>query len=93
MQGFNAEYGGASWKSIKTLAEETGLSEPSIVRITRQLVEHGHLKVDPGKAGRGGRGHSNRYFMVEKTSADGAFKATEKGSAGEAKGSAGGVDL
>ena len=89
MQGFNAKYGGAAWKSIETLATDTGLSEPSIVRITRQLVNHGHLKVDPGK---GGRGHSNRYFMVQKTSADGAFKATGKGSAGESKGSVGGVD-
>ncbi len=79
MDGFNAEFGGAAWKSIETLAKETRLSEPSIVRITRQLAQHGHLRIEPGKAGRGGRGHSNRYFMVQKTSADGAFKGSEKG--------------
>ncbi|MCD9110097.1 helix-turn-helix domain-containing protein [Bradyrhizobium japonicum] len=83
MQGFNAEYGGAAWKSIETLADETGLSEPSIVRITRRLTERGHLKIDPGKAGRGG--HSNRYFMVKKTSA--------QTSAGDPQTSAGGGDL
>lgn len=77
MQGFNAEYGGAAWKSIETLAKETGLSEPSIVRITRQLTERGHLKIDPGKPGRGG--HSNRYFMVKKTSAGGGLETSTDG--------------
>lgn len=101
MNGFNAQYGGACWKSIETLAKETGLSEPSIVRVTRQLAQHGHLRVEPGKAG---RGHSNRYFMVSKTAADGAFNTkkgsavgglqpSEKGSVGESKGFAGGGDL
>ena len=92
-QGFSAKYGGACWKSIETLADKTGLSEPSIVRITRQLVERGHLRIEPGKAG---RGHSNRYFKVEKTSAGGAFKTSADGAfrseKGSVKGSAGGVD-
>ena len=90
-QGFNADYGGACWKSIETLADETGLSEPSIVRITRQLVQHGHLRIEPGKAGRGG--HTNRYFMVKKTSADGGSQTSVQTSAGESQTSAGGGDL
>jgi Helix-turn-helix domain len=89
-QGFNAEFGGAAWMSIKTLAADTGLSEPSIVRITRQLVERGHLKIDAGKAGRGS--HTNRYFMVNKTSADGGLETGFQTSAGESQTSAGGVD-
>ena len=55
MQGFNAKYGGACWKSIETLADDTGLSEPSIVRITRLLAQRGHLRIEPGSGvGRGG---------------------------------------
>lgn len=91
MQGFNAEYGGAAWKSIETLAEETQLSEPSIVRITRQLVQRGHLKIEHGKAGRGG--HTNRYFMVKKTSADGGLQTSAQTSAGDPQTSTGGGDL
>ncbi|WOH60934.1 helix-turn-helix domain-containing protein [Bradyrhizobium sp. BWC-3-1] len=99
MQGFNANYGGATWKSIETLAKETGLSEPSIVRITRQLAQRGHLKIEHGKAGRGG--HSNRYFMVKKTSADegletstdGGLQTSPQTSAGDPQTSAGGGDL
>jgi hypothetical protein len=84
---FNAEYGGAAWQSIETLAKDTGLSEPSIVRITRQLAQHGYLKIEAGRPGRGS--HSNRYFMVKQTSADGGLQT----SAGESQTSAGGVDL
>src|ERR1700730_13531687 len=90
MQGFNAGYGGACWKSIETLAEETGLSEPSIVRITRQLAQRGHLRIEPGKAGRGG--HTTRYFLVLKTSADGGLQTSAQTSAGESQTSAGGGD-
>ncbi len=58
-QGFNAKYGGACWKSIETLADDTGLSEPSIVRITRQLAQRGHLRIRTGQ----GRSRRTRSFQ------------------------------
>jgi hypothetical protein len=87
VQLFNAEYGGAAWPSSLNIARAIGLSEPSIIRITRQLARHGHLRIDPGKAGRGG--HTNQYFMVIQTSAGGGLQT----STGESQTSASGGDL
>jgi hypothetical protein len=89
-QLFNAEYGGAAWKSSLNIAKAVGLSEPSIIRIVRQLRERGHLKIEPGKRG---AGHSNRYFMVLKTSTSEGFRTTKKTSIPVKKTSTGGYDL
>jgi Helix-turn-helix domain len=89
-QGFNAEYGGAAWPSSLTIAKAVGLSEPSIIRIVRQLAQRGHLKIDPGKQG---AGHSNRYFMVLKTSTSEGFRTAQKTSIRVKKTSTGGYDL
>jgi hypothetical protein len=37
------------------------MSERSVIRAVKLLAQRGHLKIDPGKAG---RGYSNQYFMV-----------------------------
>src|SRR5258705_4334384 len=60
-QHFNARHGGAAWPSSLTIATNIGVGKATVIRVVQQLRERGHLKIDPGKAG---RGHSNQYFMV-----------------------------
>jgi hypothetical protein len=60
-QHFNARHGGAAWPSSLTIATNVGLGKTTVIRVVQQLRERGHLKIDPGKAG---RGFSNQYFMV-----------------------------
>jgi DNA-binding Lrp family transcriptional regulator len=60
-QHFNRKRGGAAWPSYLTIANAVGLDEATVVRLVRRLRDRGHIKVDPGKRG---RGHPNRYFMV-----------------------------
>jgi hypothetical protein len=60
-QHFNARHGGAAWPSSLTIASNIRMSERSVIRAAKLLAQRGHLKIDPGKAG---RGHSNQYFMV-----------------------------
>jgi hypothetical protein len=58
---FNESKGGAAWPSYKTIADEIGMSEHSVVRSIRRLHARGHLRVEWGKQG---RGHPNRYWMA-----------------------------
>jgi DNA-binding transcriptional MocR family regulator len=60
-QHFNSGHGGAAWPSSLTIATNIGVGKATVIRMVQQLRERGHLKIDPGKAG---RGHSNQYFMV-----------------------------
>jgi len=86
-QHFNSRHGGAAWPSSLTIATHIGVGKATVIRVVRQLRERGHLKIDPGKAG---RGHSNRCRMSKpgikgaaKTSASGGFQDAEKRSASE----------
>jgi hypothetical protein len=60
-QHFNSRHGGAAWPSSLTIATNIGVGKATVIRVVEQLRERGHLRVDPGQAG---RGHSNQYFMV-----------------------------
>lgn len=60
-QHFNSRHGGAAWPSSLTIATNIGVDKATVIRAVRHLRERGHLKVDPGHAG---RGHASRYFMV-----------------------------
>jgi hypothetical protein len=60
-QHFNSRHGGAAWPSSLTIASDIRMSQRSVLRAAKLLEQRGHLKIDPGKPG---RGHSNRYFMV-----------------------------
>jgi hypothetical protein len=60
-QHFNRKRGGAAWPSYLTIANAVGLDEATVVRLVRRLHQRGHIKIEPGKRG---RGHPNRYFMV-----------------------------
>ncbi|MCK1382486.1 helix-turn-helix domain-containing protein, partial [Bradyrhizobium sp. 24] len=77
-QHFNSRHGGAAWPSSLTLATNIGVGKATVIRVVQQLRERGHLKIDPGKAG---RGHSNQYFMVVRKGAAAHHKPAEKTSA------------
>lgn len=65
-QHFNSRHGGAAWPSSQTIATNIGVGKATVIRVVRQLRERGHLKIDPGKAG---RGYSNKYFLILKKGA------------------------
>src|SRR5262252_4209056 len=60
-QHFNAKYGGEAWPGYQTIADATGVSKRTVIRMVRLLVAGGYLKVERGSAG---RGQSNRYWMT-----------------------------
>jgi hypothetical protein len=84
-QHFNSKHGGAAWPSSLTIATNIGVDKATVIRAVRQLRERGHLKVDPGKAG---RGHSNRYRMAKPKIKGAAAHLSEpiKGASGPRKG-------
>jgi Helix-turn-helix domain len=47
-----------SWPSFETIAEKSGLSKTSVIRLVQQLVARSHLIAEGGSAG---RGHSTHY--------------------------------
>jgi hypothetical protein len=60
---FNEEDDGEAWPGFDKIAEQCHLSKSVVVVGLRKMVERGHLRSEPGRAG---RGHSTRYWMVEK---------------------------
>jgi len=60
---FNEEKGGMAWSACKTMADDIGKSESTVISAVRALHARGHLQVEWGQQG---RGHSNRYWMIEK---------------------------
>jgi hypothetical protein len=64
--------GGAAWPSYKTIADEIGMSEHSVIRSVRRLSARGHLRVEWGQQG---RGHPNRYWMAAPGALNGAKPA------------------
>jgi hypothetical protein len=74
-QHFNARHGGAAWPSSLSIATNIRMSERSVIRAAKLLAQRGHLKIDPGKAG---RGHSNQYFMVLQKGAAAHLKPVAK---------------
>ena len=59
---FNEGEGGMAWPSCRTIADDSALSEHTVIRSVRLLGERGHLRIAWGKQG---RGHPNRYWMIE----------------------------
>lgn len=59
---FSRENGGA-WPSIDRLAHDLDITERSVQRMVKLLVERGHLEVDIG----GGRNKTNQYRHIVKT--------------------------
>src|SRR5206468_1197497 len=54
-KGVNSQTG-LTWRSVRTLAADTGLSEPSVDRLLKEGVAAGFLfVVRKGRPGRGGR--------------------------------------
>jgi hypothetical protein len=74
-QHFNSRHGGAAWPSSLTIASNIRMSERSVIRAAKLLAQRGHLKIDPGKAG---RGHSNQYFIVLQKGAAAHLKPAPK---------------
>ena len=74
-QHFNRKRGGAVWPSYLTIANAVRLDEATVVRMVRRLHERGHIKIEPGKRG---RGHPNRYFMVVQKGTAAHLSAGEK---------------
>jgi hypothetical protein len=60
---FNEEKGGMAWPSCKTMADDIGKSEGTVINAIRAMQARGHLRVEWGQQG---RGHSNHYWMIEK---------------------------
>jgi len=86
-QHFNAKYGGEAWPGYQTIADATGVSKRTVIRMVRLLVAGGYLKVERGSAG---RGQSNRYWMTAPKGAPAhLFGAREKGASEARKGAPG----
>jgi Helix-turn-helix domain len=51
---------GWAWPSLETLAHETTLSKPTVLKLIDALIALGELEVVRGR----GRGHSNRYRIT-----------------------------
>jgi hypothetical protein len=62
---FNEEEGGCAWPSYKKIGEPIGVPEPTVIRSVKRVHEHGHLRIEWGKPG---RGHPNQYWMILKPS-------------------------
>jgi hypothetical protein len=71
------------WPSVRTISEAVGLSKSVVLDAVRLLQDHGHLEIE---AGRQGRGHSNRYFMVPKGRPADLSDTAAKGRIAEIKG-------
>src|SRR5262245_2031910 len=69
------DQGGRAWPSTRTLADETGISDATVIRSVRRLTVRGHLIVVPGRAG---RGYSNSYWMAGEKPAPVKVFETEK---------------
>jgi hypothetical protein len=57
---FNEARGGVAWPSLKTISEACVMSKENVRKCIRHLNRN-HLKVEAGKRG---RGHSARYWMI-----------------------------
>jgi hypothetical protein len=60
---FNEKRDGMTWPGFQTIADAAALSKSVVVAGLRKMEARGHVKTEPGKAG---RGHSTRYWLVEK---------------------------
>lgn len=69
--------GGRAFPAYKTIAEEIGLSEHSVIRSVRRLHERGHLRVEWGQQG---RGHPNQYWKIVKPASVQVSKAAKPAS-------------
>jgi hypothetical protein len=58
--------GGRAWPGLRTLGDPIGLHEVSVLRAMRRLEVGGHLRVVPGRPG---RGQTNQYWMAIKPAA------------------------
>jgi hypothetical protein len=75
--------GGMAWPGFETLARDAGLSKSVVVSVLRLMAERGHLKIE---AGRPGRGHSSRYWMIEKGRQADLFEPEKRSAAPSEKG-------
>jgi Helix-turn-helix domain len=71
---FNEAEGGMAWPSCKTISDAIGKSEATVINVIRWLGDRGHLRIEWGKQG---RGHSNRYWMIEKDQQADLFEDTK----------------
>jgi hypothetical protein len=71
---FNEDKGGMAWSACKTMGDDIGISEHTVIRAVRALEARGHLRIKWGKQG---RGHSNNYWMIEKGQQADLFEDTK----------------
>jgi hypothetical protein len=65
---FNEDEGGVAWPGLRAIADASGIKSKATVHdLIERLEAHGHLRIERGNAGRGGHGHSNRYWMIIKS--------------------------
>jgi len=72
---FNEKEDGEAWPGFGTIADKCHLSKSVVVVGLRKMEERGHIRVEPGRPG---RGHSTRYWMVEKGRQTDLFEQREK---------------
>jgi hypothetical protein len=78
---FNEDEGGMAWPGLQRLAARACLGKTTIIEIVRRLAACGHLRIESGKPG---KGHSNRYWMVEKDPDQGElFDAAKRSDQGD----------
>jgi hypothetical protein len=54
---------GEAWPSTETIGRGIAMSQATVINMAGRLAAAGHLHIEPGRPG---RGHSNRYRMLEK---------------------------
>ena len=61
IEHFNEAEGGVARAGTRYIAEQLGLSHPTVSRALHRLVDRGRLRIEWGEQG---RGHANRCWMV-----------------------------
>jgi hypothetical protein len=72
---FNEENGGAAWLGTEKIGIAIGRSKTTVIEGLGHLEARGHLRIQPGKQGRGNSGH---YWMIPKGNPSLPFKDEEK---------------